>query len=183
MQQCRISAQAEILLNSMRDVRESAQVVYEITQHMLDAFPEGMSNPMAEALLNQAHDELQKSDNLLAMGRGMLRLGVYPHYPASEEYFRRMEEKSDGQKERLDHHLRYVCLRDSGSLLGRYNAALAAIDGLLRVYECRDAIFYLLDRPRVASSERRLGDGIVDLSIEFVESIAGVLRQCTRIAP
>ena len=83
----------------------------------------------------------------------------------------------------MDHHLRFVCLRDSDDLEPRRDAALAVIDGMLDIYQLRNALFYLLDRGYLYTNQIRLAEGVIELSVDFVETIAGVVRRSTQVAP
>ena len=176
-----ISRQAEHLVNLLDTIRASAKAVYDMTAYLIDLVPDGETNPQADMYVNHAYDELLRASNLLDMGRNFLATGVYPHYTPDVEYSVGLERRSDEQKSRLDDHLRLVCLGDTGDLEPRRDAAQATIDGMLEVYKSRDILFYLLERRRLSSSERRLADGIVELSIDYVEAIAGVVRRSTQV--
>ena len=179
--------EAENLMNLHQTVRESVQTVYKVTERLVDAWPDETRNPDADRYVNFAYDELLKADRLIDMGRSILSLKPYPSYPPVRGFSSNLEKRSDDQKERLDHHLRFVCLRDSVKLLARRLAAQAAIDGMLDIYQSRDILFRHLDRSRhtqeLTNDEIRVLDGIIELSVEYVETIAGVVRQSTRIVP
>ena len=183
----RIAAEVGHLLNLHQTVRESAQTVYEITERLVDALPDGMRNPVADSYVNFAYDQLLKADRLIGMGRSILNLGTYPSYPPVRGFWSNLEKRSDEQKLRLDHHLRLVCLRDSGELLPRRNAAEAAIDSMLEIYQSRDIMFNGLDKNQrtreFTDSEIRMMEGSIELSLDYVETIAGVVRRSTQIAP
>ena len=180
-------AEVERLLNLHRTIREPAQLVYELTEVLLDALPDGARNSVADNLANRAYDELLLSDRLIELARNLFTVRVYPSYPPVNGFWSRLEKRSDEQKQRLDHHLRFVCLRDYGELIARRNAAESVIDGMLEIYRSRDVLFYMQERNlktgELTNGDVRLFDGVVELSIKFVETIAGVVRDLTRIAP
>ena len=179
--------EAERLVTALQTIRAPAQTVYDITERLVDALPDDIRNPIADNYVNFAHDELLQADKLINMGRHILETGVYPHYTPDRRYWVDLETRSDQQRERLDHHLRYVCLRDSGDLLPRRDAAEAVIDGMLEIYQVRDILFFNLNRNRhtneLTNQEIRLLDGLIELSMDYVETIAGVLRRSTQVAP
>ena len=187
MQRTETELEAERLVNLHQTVRESAQVVYDITEKLVDALSDETRNPVADNYVNFAHDNLQKADKLIEMGRNLLHLGAYPSYPPVKGYWSNLEKRSDQQRARLDHRLRLVCLRDKGYLLPRREALEAVIDGMLNIYQSRDFLFKELDINRttreLSNHQVRVLDGVIESSLEFVEAIAGVLRQSTRIAP
>ena len=166
----------------MNPSNPSARTVYEITEQLIDALPDEIRNPMVDALVDGAYENLLRADSLIDTGRNLLKVDVYPHYNPDNTYWAKLESKSDEQRSRLDHHLRYTCLRDSAELEPRKDAALAVINGMLDIYQSRDILFLYLDRHRLSSGERRLLDGIIELSIDYVETMAGVVRPLTRIA-
>ena len=104
-------------------------------------------------------------------------LKSYPSYPRVKGFWSHLERCSGEQMKRLDHHLRFVCLRDSGELLPRRNAAEVVIDALLDVYKLRDMLFYRLDvngvTQELSDGDIRVLDGVIESSIDFVECIAG----------
>ena len=112
-----------------------------------------------------------------------MAVGVFPHYQPNPRYWAALEERSDEQRARLDHHLRYTCLHDSDDLLPRKEAALATIEGIAEIHRVHDVMFLLSDTRRLADDEKRLVDGVVHLSLDYVEMIAGVVRNSTRIVP
>ncbi len=187
MQRTETELEAERLVNLQQTMRESAQVVYHITERLVDALPEETRNPVADNYVNFAYDELMRADKLIEMGRLLLSLKAYPGYSSEKRFWAELERRSDEQKNRLDHHLRFVCLRDSGDLLPRRDAAEAVIDGMLSIYKSRDALFSHLDRNHttreLSSDQMRVLDGVIESSIDFVETIAGVVRRSTQIAP
>ena len=177
------SAETERLVTALQTIREPTQTVYDMTEKLVDALPDDIRNPVADSYVNFAYDELLRADKLINMGRNLLEMGVYPRYTPDRRYWVDLETHSDQQRARLDHHLRYVCLGDSGELLPRRAATLAIIDGMLDIYKSRDILFYHLDAGRLSSDKRRLAYGIIELSIDFVETIAGVVRRSTQLAP
>ena len=187
MQRNETELEAERLVNLHQTIRESAQVVYDITEKLVDALPDDARNPAADNYVNFAYDELMRADKLIEMGRILLSLKAYPSYSPERRFWAELEKRSDEQKARLDHHLRFVCLRDSGDLLPRRDAAEAVIDGMLNIYKSRDALFLDLDRNNTTqelSNDRiRVLDGVIESSLDFVETIAGVVRRSTQIAP
>ena len=187
MQQNATLAEAEHLVNLHQTVRESAQAVYEITEQLVDALPDATRNPVADNYVNFAYDELIRADKLIEMGRNLLSLKVYPSYPPEQGFWSNLEKRSDEQKARLDHHLRTVCLHDSGDLLPRRDAVEAVIEGMLNIYQSRDILFYYLDRNRItrelSNNEIRLLDGVIELSLDYVKTVAGVVRRSTQLAP
>ena len=187
MQRNEYVAEVEHLVNLHQTVREPARTVYEITERLVDALPDDARNPDADSYVNFAYDELIKADRLIEMSKSLSKLSAYPSYPPESGFWSNLERQSDEQKVRLDHHLRYVCLRDSGELLPRRIAAEAVIDGMLDIYKSRGILFYGLDRNRVTqkftNGEIRMMDGVIELSLEYVETIAGVVRRSTQIAP
>lgn len=187
MQRHDAMAEAENLVNLHQTVRESVQSVYKATERLVDAWPDESRNPDVDGYVNFAYDELLKADRLIDLGRGILSSKAYPSYPPVRGFWSNLEKRSDDQRERLDHHLRFVCLRDSVKLLARRLAAHAAIDGMLDIYQSRDILFRHLDRNQhtqeLTNNEARVLDGIIELSLDYVETIAGVMRQSTRIVP
>lgn len=187
MQRSETELEAEQLVNLHQTIRDSAQVVYDITEKLVDALPEKTRNPVADTYVNFAHDSLMKADRIIQMGRMLLSLRAYPSYPPARRFWSELERRSDEQKARLDHHLRFVCLRDSGDLLPRKAAAEAVIDGMLNIYKSRDALFLDLDRnsttQELSEDKVRVLDAVIESSLDFVETIAGVVRRSTQIAP
>ena len=187
MQRNETELEAERLVNLHKTIRESAQVVYDITEKLVDALPDETRNPVADNYVNFAHDELMMADKLIEMGRILLSLKAYPSYPPERRFWAELERRSDEQKARLDNHLRFVCLRDSGDLLPRRDASEAVIDGMLSIYNSRDALFFHLDKNHktreLSNDQIRVLDGVIESSLEFVETIAGVVRRSTQIAP
>ena len=187
MQRNETELEAERLVTLHQTIRESTQVVYDITEKLIDAYSDETRNPGIDYYVNFAHDELMYADKLIEMGRLLFSLKVYPTYKPEKNFWLNLEKRSDEQRTRLDHHLRFVCLRDSGDLLPRRDAAEAVIDGMLEIYKARDWLFYILDRDRrtheLSSSDVRLLDGVIESSIDFVEAIAGVVRRSTQVAP
>ena len=187
MQRSETDLEAERLVNLHQTIRESAQVVYNITEKLVDVLPDETRNPTADNYVNYAYVELMRADKLIEMGRILLSLKAYPSYSPERNFWANLEKRSDEQKDRLDHHLRFVCLRDSGDLLPRRDAAEAVIDGMLSIYRARDALFYNLDRNRttheLSNDQIRVLDGVIESSLDFVETIAGVVRRSTQVAP
>ena len=187
MQRNETELEAERLVTLHQTIRESAQVVYDITEKLIDAYSDETRNPVVDNYVNLAYGEMMHADKLIEMGRILFSLKVYPTYEPEENFWPNLERRSDEQKARLDHHLRFVCLRDSGDLLPRRDAAEAVIDGMLEIYTARDRLFYILDRNRhtheLSSNEVRLLDGVIETSIDFVEAIAGVVRRSTQVGP
>ena len=185
MQRTETEIEAERLVTLHQNIRESAQIVYDITERLIDAWPDEIRNPVADNYVNSAYDELMWADKLIEMGKILLFLKAYPTYAPEKGFWVSLEKRSDEQRARLDHHLRFVCLRDSGDLLPRRKAAEAVIDGMLNIYESRDTLFYVLDRNRapqkLSNSKIRLLDGVIESSLDFVEAIAGVVRRSTQI--
>ena len=185
MQRTDIELEAERLVNLHQTVRGFAQVVYDITEKLVDALPDEARNPAADNYVNFAHDELMRADKIIEMGRILLSLKAYPSYPPARRFWADLERCSDEQKARLDHHLRFVCLRDSGDFLPRRDAAEAVIDGMLNIYKSRDALFFDLDRnytiQELSNDQIRVLDGVIESSIDFVETIAWVVRRSTQI--
>ena len=187
MQRTETELEAERLVNLHRTVWESAQVVYEITEKLIDAVPDETRNPVVDNFVNFAYDDLMWADKLIKMGRILLSLQAYPTYPPVMGFWSHLEKRSDEQRARLDHHLRFNCLRDSDDLLPRRDAAEAVIDGMLNIYNSRDALFLKLeinDSTRKLSNDQiRVLDGIIESSLDYVETIAGVLRRSTQVGP
>ena len=183
MQTDEVSAEAERLVTSLQTIRAPTQTVYDITEKLVDTLPDDIRNPVADSYVNFAYDELLRADKLINMGRHLLEMGVYPRYTPDRRYWVDLETHSDQQRARLDHHLRFVCLRDSDDLEPRRDAALAVIDGMLDIYQLRNALFYLLDRGYLSTNQIRLAEGVIELSVDFVETIAGVVRRSTQVAP
>ena len=187
MQRTETKLEAERLVNLHQTIRESAQVVYDITEKLVDALPDETRNPVADNYVNYAHDALMRADRLIQMGRVILSLKAYPSYSPERRFWANLEKRSDEQKERLDHHLRFVCLRDSGDLLSRRDAAEAVIDGMLNIYKSRDALFCepeINDTTHELSNDQiRVLDDVIESSLDFVETIAGVVRRSTQVAP
>ena len=187
MQRNEVELEAEQLVNLHQTIRESAQVVYDITEKLVDSLPDETRNPVVDNYVNFAHDELMRADKLIEMGRILLSLKAYPSYPPERRFWAELERRSDEQKNRLDHHLRFVCLRDSGDLLPRRDAAQTVIEGMLSIYKSRDALFFHLDRNQttreLSINQIRVLDGVIESSLEFVETIAGVVRRSTQVAP
>ena len=180
-------AEAEHLVTLQETIRETAHTVYGITERLVDAVPDENRNPVVDNFVNFAYEDLLKADKINEMSRNLLTLGAYPSYQPVKQFWSRLEKRSDEQKDRLDHHLRLVCLGDSGELLPRRNAAEAVIDGFLKIYWSRNILFFGLDRSdhtgRLNDGEVRVLEGIIELSLEYVETVAGVVRSSTRVAP
>ena len=176
-----IQREAENQIHLMESVRSDVRVVYEITESLLDAWPDNARNPVAENVTNFAYDNLLQADKLIGGARFILAIGVYPHYPPNSRHWRRLETRSDEQRDRLDHHLRYTCLRDPVHLQHRKDAALAVIEGMIEIYKSRDVLFYLMDKRQLTDAEIRLSDAIVELSMEFVETLANAVSDLTRL--
>ena len=187
MQRTEPELEAERLVTLHQTIRESAQVVYDITEKLIDAYSDETRNPAVDNYVNFAYDKLMYADKLIEIGRLLFSLKVYPTYEPEEHFWPNLERRSDEQRARLDRHLRFTCLRDSGDLIPRRDAAEAVIDGMLEIYTSRDRLFYILDRDQrtheLSSSEVRLMDGVIESSIDFVEAIAGVVRRSTQVAP
>ena len=186
MQRTETELEAERLVNLHQTIRESAQAVYDLTEKLIDALLDDTRNPVADNYVNFAYDELMRADKLIQMGRNLLSLKAYPSYPPVKRYWSNLESRSDEQKERLDHHLRFVCLRDSGDLLSRRDAAEAVIDGMLNIYKSRDALFWELEindtTHELSNDQISVLDGVIESSLDFVETIAGVVRRSTQVA-
>ena len=178
-----VHRQSERLVNVMLTVHADATKVYKITERLVDNAHEHAWHPVGESVTDLAYDYLLSADKLVDAGRSLLAVGVYPHYDPVLGYWSMLEEKSDEQRKRLDPHLRRACLREYAELPGRKEAALAVIEGIAEIHQAHDALFYLADRERLSDDDQRLIDGIVELSLRYVESIAVVIRQATRIAP
>ena len=187
MQRSETELEAERLVNLHQTIRETAQVVYDITEKLVDALPDDTRNPAADNYVNCAYDELMRADKLIEVGRILLSLKAYPSYSPERSFWTNLERRSNEQKTRLDHHLRFVSLRDSGDLLPRRDAAEVAIDGMLNIYESRDVLFYNLDRnhttQELSSDQIRVLDGVIESSLDYVEAIAWVVRRSTQILP
>ena len=187
MQRNETLLEAERLVNLHQTVRTSAQVVYEITEKLIDALPDDERNPAADIYVDIAYDELRKADRLNEMGRNLLSLKAYPTYSPNRRFRANLKNRSDEQQTRLDHHLRFVCLRDTGDLLPRKEAAEAVIDGMLFIHNSRDMIFFDLERSDIthelSNNQIRVLEGVIEMSIDYVETIAGVVRKSTQIAP
>ena len=192
MQRHEAELEAERLVNLHQTIRETAQRVYKLTEQFVDAIPDRMRNELADRYVDFAYDDLRRADKLIELGKIFLslkahHLEVYPSYPPAKGFSAHLENRSNEQKDRLDHHLRFVCLRDSGELLPRKNASESVIDGMLDIYTSRDGLFYELDRNtrtrELSDYQVRLLDGLIESSIEFVEVIAGVVRESTKLVP
>ena len=149
--------------------------------------PDETRNPVTDNYVNFAYDELTRADKLIQTGRVLSSLKAYPSYQPERRFWANLEKRSDEQKARLDNHLRFVCLRDSGDLLPRRDAAEAVIDGMLDIYKSRDALFFDLDRNHItqelSNDQIRVLDGVIESSLDYVETIAGVVRRSTQVAP
>ena len=178
-----ISKGSERLVTLLENIRGLAQTVYDETEQLIDALPKEFRNPVVDPLVNGAYDQLLRADKLIQLGRSLLVVKPYPRYEVDETYWRELEKRSDEQRQRLDHHLRDTCLRDGHQLQSRKDAAQAVIDGMLDVYESRDVLFYLLERRSLTDGTRRMADGIIELSLDYIETITGVVRPLTRIQP
>ena len=187
MQRNEAEFEAERLVNQHQTIREFAKAVYDITERIVDALPDERRNPTVDNYVNYAYDELARADKIIEMGRLLLSLKAYPSYSPERKFWPVLERRSDEQKDRLDHHLRFVCLRDSADLLPRRKAAKAVIDGMLSIYESRDSLFYNLEvndtTRELSDGQVRVLDGVIESSLDFVETIAGVVRRSTQIAP
>ena len=146
MERSETELEAERLVNLHQTIRESAQIVYALTERLVDDLPDATRNPVTDNYVNYAYDELMMADKLIEMGRMLLSLKAYPSYPPERRFWAKLERCSDEQKDRLDSHLRFVCLRDSGDLLPRKDAAEAVIDEMLGIYRSRDVLFSHLHR-------------------------------------
>ena len=186
MQRTETELESERLVNLHQTIRESAQVVYDITEKLVDALPDEIRNPLADNYVNYAYDELARADKLIQMGRSLLSLKAYPTYKPERRFWVNLEKRSGEQKARLDHHLRFVCLQDSGDLLPRRGAAKAVIDGMLDIYKSRDTLFFYVDRNHItqelSNDQTRVLDGVIESSLDYVDTIAGVVRRSTQIA-
>ncbi len=183
MDDAEIYRQSERLVNLLATVHVKAQTVYEITEPFLDVVDDDSRNPVAEGLTNSAYGQLLSASRLIVAGRSLLAVGAYPHYNPVPGYWSRLEASSDEQRGRLDHHLRYTCLRDTGDLLARKEAAEAVIDGIVEIHEAHDVMFLLSQTGNLEHDEQRLLDGVVELSLAYIETIARALRNLTRIVP
>ncbi len=183
MDDAEIYRQSERLVNLLATVHARAKTVYELTEPYLDTVGDDARNPLAESATNSAYDQLLSASRLIEAGRSLLAVGAYPRYNPSPKYWSGLEASSDEQRSRLDHHLRYTCLRDTGDLLSRKEAAEAVINGIVEIHEAHDVMFLLSTTGNLEHDEQRLLDGVVELSLKYVETIAGVLRNLTRIAP
>ena len=187
-----VEMEAEQLVNLHQTIRESAKVVYDFTEKFVDDVPDERRSLVADRYVDYGYDELRRADKLIEIGRVLLslkpnHLKSYPSYPRVKGFWSHLERCSGEQKKRLDHHLRFVCLKDSGELLPRRNAAEVVIDALLDVYKLRDMLFYRLDvngvTQELSDGDIRVLDGVIESSIDFVECIAGVVRKSTQVAP
>ncbi len=185
MERTEAELEAERLVNLHQTIRESAQVVYDITEKRVDALPDKTRNPVADNYVNYAYDKLMRADKLVEMGRILLSLKAYPSYSPERRFWANLEKRSDEQKDRLDRHLRFVCLRDAGDLLPRRDAVEAVIDGMLNIYRSRDVLFYNLDRnhttQELSDDQIRVLDGVIESSLDYVETIAEVVRRSTQV--
>lgn len=178
-----VHRELERLVNLHATVVERARKVYEITQQLVDSVPEEDVGFRANWATNNSYDLTLRADKIVAAEQSLRAVGVFPRYDPIPGYWSRLEGRSDEQRTRLDHHLRFVCLRDTGDLEVRREAALAVIDGIAGIHKQHDLLFYLSDRRNLTDADQRLLDGIVSLSLKFVETIAGVIRDATRIVP
>ena len=178
-----IPREAEHLVTLLQDIRGPAQTVYDETEKFVDTVPDGLRNPIVDTMLNLAHDALAKGDKLTDMSRFLLTIPPYPRYKSNERYWRGLETRSDEQRERLDRHHRPRCLGDGPELQRRKDAAQAVFDGIGDVYSSLDILFYHLDTRRLTSDTRRMLDGVIELSLDYIETIAGVVLDLTKIAP
>ena len=155
--------------------------MYDVAEKLVDQFPDRLRTPHADFYLNNAYDQLKLADKHIEVGRIFVSFKAYPSYTPVKLFWSKLEKRSDEQKGRLDRHLRHHCLEDSGDLLPRRDAANAAIDGMLNIYESRDNLFKNLERNDVNQglTDRvvRVLDGVIESSIDCVEIIADVL--CT----
>ena len=184
MQRHRAEIEAERLVNLHQTVRKSAQDVYDITVSLVDASHERMSNPRADWRVDQAFDALLRADKLIELGRILLSLKTYPRYEQVRMFQTNLRAHSREQRARLDDHLRVKCLKESVDL-PRRDAAKAAIDGLVDIYESRENLFYELYTNHVASGlskwEVRVLDGVIESSLDFAETMADVLIPLTGV--
>ena len=185
MQKTEVELEAERLVALQQTVWESAQVVYRITEKLVDDVPDEIRNPVVDNRVNFAYDDLMQADKLIQIGKVLLSTGAYPSYVPDEMFWSSLEKRSDEQKGRLDHHLRFTCLRDLDALQHRRDSAEAVIDGMLDIYNSRDVLFLHLDRNRItrelSNCQVRVLDGVIESSLDFVETIAGVVRRSTQV--
>ena len=185
MQRTEIELEAERLVTLQQTIWESAQVVYGITEKLVDSVPDETRNPKVDVRLNFAYDDLMQADKLIQLSKVLLSTGAYPSYVPAKMFWANLERRSDEQRDRLDRHLRFTCLRDPDTLQNRRDAAEAVIDGMLNIYQSRDVLFFHLDRnhrtQELSDYQVRVMDGVVESSLDFIESIAGVVRQSTQI--
>ena len=143
MQRTDIELEAERLINLHQTLRETAQVVYDITEKLIDSLPDETRNPVADNYVNFAYDKLMRADKIIDMERMLLSLKAYPSYS-------------------LD--------RNS-----------------MDIFNSRDAMFSYLDinykSRELSNNQIRALDGVIESSIDFVESIAWVVRRSTQIVP
>ena len=186
MQQTAPDLELVNLMNWQQRIRESAQVVYDITEKLLYAYPEENRDPRAVGLLDSAYGCSEAADRRLELCRSLLEMGAYPSYPPVRQFWSHLQQKSNEQRDRLDGHLRRVCLPDSGDINQRTKEGEAAIDGMWSIYGSRDVLFGYLnmnERRRILTDyDVRVYEGIIELSIDFVESVAGILRYSTQVA-
>ena len=74
MQRNETELEAERLVTLHQTIRESAQVVYDITEKLIDAYSDETRNPVVDNYVNLAHGEMMHADKLIEMGRILFSL-------------------------------------------------------------------------------------------------------------
>ena len=174
-------SEAEHLVNLHQTVWDSAQTVYKVTERLVDEWPDETRNPDVDSYVNFAYDELLKADRLIdiqaetsAIFEGIpnaiwpvggfwwqSRMGSVPMTKGKDWTTTCV---SFAYRIRLGYWLANLTARE-------------AIDGMLDIYPSRDILFRHLDRnhhtQELTNNEIRVLDGIIELSVEYVETIAG----------
>ena len=176
-----IRREAERCILGIQNLREGAMAYHRTTQNAVDIKSDDTRNGKADHIVDQAYESLLEADNLVGLGKSLLSVGAYPKYSPVRGYSANLEKRSDGQRNRFGRYLRLTEIQESGTLEPRRDAAMAVSKSMENIYRAHDSLFYILSRSNVPRDERALLDGIIEVSLDYMEVIGGTLRQLSRI--
>ena len=176
-----IRREVETCFLEVQNLREGAMAYHRTTQNAVDIEPDGTRNNVADSIVDQAYESLLEADKLVGLGKCLLAVGAYPRYSPVKGYSAKLEARSDEQRNRFGPYLRLTEIQESGTLKPRRDAAITVSKSMENVYRAHDLLFYILAGSNVPRDEKALLDGIIEISLDYMEVIGGALRQLSRI--
>ena len=173
--------EAEHCILEIQNLREGAMAYHRTTQNAVDIEPDGTRNSEADDIVDQAYESLLEADKLIGLGKSLLAVGAYPRYSPVRGYSASLEARSDQQRDKLGQRLRLTELQESGALEPRRDVAVTVSNSMENVYRSHDLLFYILAGQSVPHEERALLDGIIEISLDYMEAVGRLLFQLSRI--